>query len=410
MRLKYLSLTNFRNYGRLEWELPAGATLLYGDNAQGKTNLLEAVYYLATTRSPHTNQDQQLINWDAAAVDDPVIVTRLVGEVETAHTPQIAELRLIKEQRSPYQSPSFRREALVNRRKVRLMDLLGTVRVALFIPEDIQIITGSPANRRRYVDIAICQINRAYCRNLSAYNKALEQRNALLRGIVETGKGRELLPVFTDNLVELGGKILATRAQQISALGRATSRIHYEWLTDRRESLRLTYVPRLSNLDGVSANGEVGEDWLAETIDAAGFAGIFRRSLEETESAELPATTNFGPHRDDWQMWLNGRQLSAFGSRGQQRSAMLALKLAEIEWMEEQTGDKPILLLDEVVAELDEKRRALLLDTIQQSHQAIVTATDPKMFTDSFLRQATMYQVGQGRIQQNETVAVSGGK
>jgi DNA replication and repair protein RecF len=201
MQISHLSLTNFRNYGRLELDLPSGPTLLYGANAQGKTNLLEAVYYLATARSPHADQDQELVNWEAGDVDDLVVVGRLVAQLATADGRKQIEMRLIREQRGS--TTSFRREALVDRRKVRLMDLLGHLRVVLFLPEDVQIVTGSPAGRRRYLDVTLCQTDAAYCRALSKYNKLLEQRNALLRRIAEFGHGRDLLSIYNEKMVQL---------------------------------------------------------------------------------------------------------------------------------------------------------------------------------------------------------------
>jgi DNA replication and repair protein RecF len=401
MHLRHLSLTHFRNYGRLELSLPPGPILLHGNNAQGKTNLLEAVYYLATTRSPHTYQDQQIIHWEANSLGLPVAVGRVVAEIETEQGLTLVELRLIQETRGS--QTTFRREALVNKRKVRLMDLLGTLRVVLFLPEDIQLITGAPADRRRYLDITLCQVDRAYCRTLSSYNKVLEQRNALLRQIIETGSGRDLLPIYTEKLVNLGSKIFAQRARQMGTLAQESQDIHYEQLTGGQESLRLLYLPRLDENGSRSRDNESIEDLLEaaawiQQVDEAEIASRFEASLHNAESGELQSSTVIGPHRDDWTFWLNGRPLAQYGSRGQQRTAMLGLKLAEITWMEALTGDKPILLLDEVVAELDERRRALLLDVVSQSSQAILTATDPTMFTPDFLQDALTLRVNDGRI------------
>ena len=401
MHLKHLSLTHFRNYGRLELKLPKGTILLHGDNAQGKTNLLEAITYLATTRSPYTNQDQQLINWDADLSEEPIVVSRLVGEVETNAGMQLVELRLIKERRNQFQSTTFRREALVNKRKVRLMDLLGTLRVTLFVPEDIQIITGAPVNRRRYMDIAFCQTDRYYCQTLSTYNKVLDQRNALLRQIQENGSGKDVLPIYTERLVELGSQIFFTRAKHMANLGQTTTRIYYETLTDRKESLRLAYLPRIQSPDNDNEWETDNAEWMCRQSSPAPIAEKFQQALATTEKIDLPSSTKLGPHRDNWQLLINSRPLSDYGSRGQQRSAMLGLKLAEIEWMEQQTGDKPTLLLDEVVAELDQHRRALLLSAITEAHQAVVTATDPTMFTPPFLQTATLFMVANGRVQQD---------
>jgi DNA replication and repair protein RecF len=403
MHITHISLTNFRNYGRLEMDLPAGPTLLHGANAQGKTNLLEAIYYLATTRSPHADTDQQLINWDALRPEELVIVGRLVVNLSTENGPKQIELRLIKEQQQG--QSTFRREALVDRRKVRLMDLLGNLRVTLFLPQDIQLVTGSPSKRRRYLDITLCQTDPEYCRTLSAYNKVLEQRNALLRRIVEQGVGHDVLPVYTEKLIQLGSKVFARRASFVSAIARDLQRIYYEELTEGHETLRLSYLPRVSNLSSLRNDPKSVQEaidtglWLADQDDAPIVAERFQQALTEVQAAELASgTTRLGPHRDDWRFWVDGRDLSSFGSRGQQRSAILALKLAEITWMGNQTGDTPVLLLDEVVAELDQVRRKLLLETVCNAHQAVLTATDPGMFTSDFLKQATSMTVAGGRV------------
>lgn len=408
MRITHLSLTNFRNYGRLELALAPGPTLLHGNNAQGKTNLLEAIYYLATARSSHADQDYQLINWQALQLEEPLVVGRLTAQIETNDGQRQIEMRLIREQQR--NNGSFRREALVNRRKVRLMDLLGNLRVVLFLPQDVQIITGSPSKRRRYLDITLCQTDSVYCRTLSAYNKVLEQRNALLRQIAEQGRGRDVLPIYTDKLVHLGSQIFAKRAAFVAQLAQEAQRIHYESLTDGREVIRLSYLPRLTANSFSRGDEETIQeasalaDWLHEQSDVGNIEARFQKVLEEIKKTELSSgTTRIGPHRDDWRFWVDGRDLSSFGSRGQQRTALLALKLAEINWMSKETGETPILLLDEVVAELDERRRELLLETVEKAAQSIVTATDPSMFTPAFLETSTTMTVENGRITKDET-------
>lgn len=409
MHITHLSLTNFRNYGRLELSLPQGPVLLYGNNAQGKTNLLEAIYYLATTRSPHADNDAQLLNWNAAQAEEPVVVGRLVATVETSQQTHTLEMRLIQEQKptgAAYRNYSFRRQALLDRRKVRLMDLLGTMRVVLFLPEDVQLLTGSPANRRRYMDITLCQIDPVYCRTLSSYNKVLEQRNATLRQLAEGQPVRDVLPIYTEKLVDLGSAIFRRRAAFISNISRETQRIHYEALTAGQESIKLLYLPRLSAKKSKLATREDQNpaalaEWLEEhqrqtELVSEHFAKLLQESLA-TDIAR--GATTIGPHRDDWSFQLNGRSLGSFGSRGQQRTAILALKMGEINWMEAATGERPILLLDEVVAELDENRRGALLSCVTETTQAILTATDPGMFTDPFLQQATRMEVENGRIQ-----------
>lgn len=398
MKISHLSLTNFRNFGRLELKLQDGVTLLHGDNAQGKTNFLEAIYYLATTRSPHTNQDSQLINWDAGQYGELVVVGRIVAHVETKDGLRHLEMRLIRERNS------FRREALVDRRKVRLMDLLGNVRVVLFLPEDMNLVTGPPAGRRRYLDITLCQADKRYCRTLSQYNKVLEQRNALLRQLNEQGKrqSNEVLTIFSEQLITLGSQIFARRATFLAQLARQVQRVHYESLTAGQETLRLTYLPRL-----LSVSAEQGHDQLkaeAEWLEAnadnlTAVEDRYRDHLNAIQTRELGrGATLLGPHRDDWRFTINGRSLNHYGSRGQQRSAVLALKMGEIRWISAETDDTPLLLLDDVMAELDAHRRNLLLNALDDVNQTIMTSADPAIFETDFTQTASTYTVSKGSV------------
>ena len=402
MRVSHLSLSNFRNYGRLELSLSPGATLLIGDNAQGKTNLLEALYYLATTRSPHSGQDSQLINWETAQSSSPLSASRLVADLSTSNSVRQAEMRLILERRENGLE-SFRREALLNRRKVRLMDLVGQLQVVLFLPEDVGLVTGSPAERRRYLDITLCQVDHQYCRTLSQYNKVLEQRNALLRQLSDGFGNEEVLEILTGKLVEYGSRIFARRAGFFAEIEHDIQRIHFEELTDRRESLTISYLPRLQLKKNGATDQDILEDsaWLKECKnDTAAIAARFEQELLESRAHDiLRGATATGPHRDDWQFWVNGRNLSDYGSRGQQRSAVLALKMTQIDWMKKHTGESPVLLLDEVLAELDASRREKLLQYVQNAEQAILTATDPAMFSEQFLEQAACLEVTMGSIQ-----------
>jgi len=402
MQVTHLSLSNYRNYGRLELSLPPGAILFHGENAQGKTNLLEALYYLATTRSPHASQDSQMIAWNVSQLPEPVIVARLIAHIATNKGSRQLEMRLIKETKG-FNQTSFRREALVNNRKVRLMDVLGQLQVVMFLPEDVNLITGSPSKRRRHMNIMLCQIDPLYCRTLSQYNKTLDQRNATLRQFAEGNGDPGVLAIFSERLVELGSLIYARRATFFSEIGRETKRYHYEELTGGRESLRIGYLPRLQADQNVAdrATAVSLAEWLDENkTDLESIRQRFGEALKASSAAEKArGTTSIGPHRDDWNFWIDGRFLGDFGSRGQQRSAILATKLAEIEWMKNITGETPILLLDEVLAELDQRRRDLLLKAVHGTDQAMLTATDPGMFSTSFLSQATSMIVSGGQIQ-----------
>jgi DNA replication and repair protein RecF len=344
-----------------------------------------------------------------------VVVGRLVADVSRPDGPVQLEMRLVIENRDGRSSgtPTLRREALINRRKVRLMDLLGQLRVVLFLPEDVDMVTGSPAARRRYMNVTLCQVDPEYCRNLSVYNKVLEQRNALLRRLAE-GKiaarnAADLLPILTEKLIRPGSHILARRAVFVNAIGRETHRIYYEDLIKQRETIRLSYLPRWGangrdSLDQQRADG----DWLEENASAPAAAERLSQALAETQTADLArGSTSVGPHRDDWTLLVNGQSLGDYGSRGQLRTAVLALKLAEINWMKSVTSDMPLLLLDEVIAELDLHRREALLDYVREAvqggstGQALLTATDPGMFLDSFLATSTGMLVSEGRVERD---------
>ena len=411
MQVRRLSLTNFRNYTRLELDLPAGVILFHGDNAQGKTNLLEAIYFLATTRSPHASQDQQLINWDAVESDEPVAVGRLVADVERPDAPCHLEMRLIVADTGIYRGngqSAFRREALINRRKVRLMDLLGQLRVVLFLPEDVELVTGAPSLRRRYLNVTLCQVDPDYCRELSAYNKVLEQRNALLRQMAE-GKSRnshDILHILSAKLVEPGSRVIQRRAAFMEEMAREAQEIHFQDLIGGKESLRLGYLPGWNTNGRLSAAEQLADgEWVRGSLDPDAIAARFETELAAAGPADLArGSSTVGPHRDDWSVLVNGKNLGQFGSRGQVRTAVLALKLAEINWMKSATSDVPILLLDEVIAELDLQRRSALLayvvDQVEGKGmaQALLTATDPGMLSPEFLSQATSFAIQGGRV------------
>ena len=406
MRLLHLALTNFRNYKQLDLDLPAGPVLLHGANAQGKTTLLEAIYYLATSKSPHASNDRQLLHWYAKGPDNPLAVGRLTAVVQSGREsrPQRLEIRLIRE--LGVDGASFRREVLVNGAKVRLMDLLGHLNVVLFLPQDVALVSASPSERRRYMDITLCQVDRRYCRALSQFNKVLSQRNALLKALQERrGRVEELEP-WDKKLAELGAAVMVRRAQLTADLERRAGQIHFEELTAQSESLRLDYQPRLipngTELTGVVPE-EVQEDpavWLREEPVPA-IVETLRKVLQASFPLERQrGLTLSGPHRDDLRFLVNGRDLGDYGSRGQQRTAILALKLAEVAWMESQTGDRPVLLMDEVLAELDQTRRSYLLQSVGSAEQSFLTATDLNMFTADFLAAATHMEVAGGQIHQ----------
>jgi DNA replication and repair protein RecF len=380
MRLTHLSLHNFRNYVRLDLDLPPGVTLLVGDNAQGKTNLLEAVYYLATTRSPHAGADRELVNW-LAAEQEPLPYARLVGRVARGAGEISIEVTLTQRANN---GTRYRKQIRLNGVAKRAMDLLGQLNVVLFLPEDIALISGSPSRRRRYLDAALCQIDPLYCRSLSRYNQILSQRNALLRDLRERGGDPTQLAFWNDRLVAHGAYLVGRRWETLIALDELAHATHVE-LTDGNELLHLRYVPSI----------EMEEPGDAEAVGTAFQAQV--HSLQQREVAA--GMTLVGPHRDEVRFLVNEQDAGIYGSRGQQRTAALSLKLAEVSLMRVETGEDPVLLLDDVLSELDEHRRRFLVHTLENgAEQAIITTTDLHTLPAPFLERCRLWRVEMGQL------------
>jgi DNA replication and repair protein RecF len=380
MRLRHLSLHNFRNYVRLELDLPPGVTLLLGDNAQGKTNLLEAVYYLATTRSSHAGAERELVNW-LAVEEEPLPYARLVAEVVRGDQELAIEITLTQQANGRY-----RKHMRLNGVAKRAMDLLGQLTVVLFLPEDISLVSGSPGERRRHLDAMLCQIDPAYCRSLSRYNQVVTQRNALLRDLRERGGDQDQLTFWDDRLVKHGAAIVARRWDALLALDQLSSEIHAA-LTDGIERLHLQYVP------SVETAGPEPE----QAIGAA-----FQEQLLSLRSREVPAgVTLVGPHRDEVRFVVNDADAGIYGSRGQQRTAALALKLAEVDLMRRETGQQPLLLLDDVLSELDARRRRFLVEWLSSEdgpEQAVITTTNLHALPQAFAHACQLWRVEMGQL------------
>ncbi len=403
MRLEHLSLQNFRNYARLEVTLPDGSILLHGANAQGKTSLLEAIYYLATARSPYTATDRQLINWGAEQDVLPfakvgaqvVLASGLYNRVEITLTfapESVNGARLNKEIR-------------VNGVARRVMDLIGQVNVVMFLPQDLVLVEGPPTERRRYLNVTLCQTDAVYCQALAQFEKVLGQRNALLKRIADGDAGPDELDFWDEQITASAGVIVAGRQRLLRELEIKARRVHAD-LSGGVEDLELRYQPGFlatPNNSGQLSFDVPGLD-LNRQISAAEIARQYSQRLAQTRGEEIArGMTLSGPQRDELRLLVNGRDLGLFGSRGQARTAVMALKLAELYWMRDILGEWPILLLDEVVAELDSDRRAYLLSRISGVSQALLTTTEPDIFTEDFLRKAARWQIHQGQI-----VATSG--
>lgn len=400
MRVRSLSLENFRNYARLEEEWPPGSVLLCGANAQGKTSLLEAVYYLATGRSPLTHVDRHLINWEAGR--EGLGYARLRAEV--VYRDRVQEISIaLADVQTRNGSTRMQKRIRIDRQPRRRRDLTGRLNVVLFLPQDVDLVAGSPAGRRRYLDDTLCQVDSDYTAALEVYGDAVRQRNALLRHLAEEGGDPAQLEPLDERLSGSGVIVSQGRRRLIAGLSQHTSRIHGE-LSGGREWLRLEYRPNFDPALPPGLDYQMGLVWGepagppagigADELIAAFRARLHRRRREEIERG----MTLTGPHRDEVRFIANEVDLGTFGSRGQQRTAVLALKLAQLAWMTEAAGETPVLLLDEVVAELDRQRREFLLDQIGGVEQALLTATDLEMFPSAFRERAQLLRVEGGII------------
>ena len=407
MRLQHLSLVNFRNYVRLELDFPARITLVQGANAQGKTNLLEAIHYVATGRSHHAGLERELVNW--LAVDDPLPHARVVAVVgHDSHTTRL-EITLLPNS-GPSSRAGFRKRIRINGVNRRALDLVGHLRVVLFVPQDIELVAGSPSRRRRYPAVALCQIDRAYCHALAGYNRVLAQRNALLRNLRERGGATDQLRFWDEQLAEHGAYLIAARARFIASL-EIEARARHRELTSGRERLSLRALPNLELSHAARTSSpplplEVAGEHAGAPPTRVEIMERLSRALQADRARDIAAgMTLIGPHRDDMQFIVGGRDLRIYGSRGQQRTAALALKLAEVQVMTQETGDPPVLLLDDVMSELDADRRRMLLAALEGIPQAIITTTEWEAFTPAFRARARLLRVIEGRI---EEVAAEG--
>lgn len=398
MHVAHLSLKNFRNYTRLELNLPERVIVIHGANAQGKTSLLEAIYYLATASSPYTNSDRQLMNWHT--VDDYVPFTQVAADVVTADGRRNRiEINLAYEDFNDTNT-RFRKSVRINGVNRRNLDLQGLLGVVMFLPQDMSLIEGSPATRRRYLDLTMCQVDKAYAEALGTFERALQQRNALLKRIAERQAHPDELFYWDAQLTQSAAILIAGRQRFIRELELQAQRIHRD-LSGGLEDLKLVYrasfEPTAEDA-GQQSFSLLGLDWHRQ-LPPEKIAPQYQAALEESRQEEIRrGMTLIGPQRDDLRFTVNERDLGDFGSRGQSRTAILAVKLAELLWMHDVLAEWPVLLLDEVVAELDADRRRYLQSRIHQAQQVLLTTTELSTLEPDFLKRATIWQVEMGEI------------
>ncbi len=397
MYLSYLKLHDFRNFKRLDLPLGRGLSLFYGENAQGKTNLLEAIAMLATSNSFHATSDREVINWDA-----PDRIARIVAEVERREDEKKIEIVMMdatngvptafvkngiksgmKDAMNGVPAGASRKRIKINGGQKKAVDLIGQVTVVLFAPTDLRLVDGSPEDRRRFLDRALCQIRPQYCAALTKYRKVIAQRSALLKRIRDNQEDPRMLGFLDEKLTEWANLIIYERRRMVDTLNQHVDQFQAN-ISGGRESLRIAYRPSFA----------VNAEW--NTIEAI---EQYRKQLSEARRKEIQqGVCLLGPHRDDLDFMVNDVDMLTYGSRGQQRTAALSAKFGELAFMRAVMSEEPILLLDDVFSELDAARREYLLNQALQHEQTLITTTDYSSFSEEVLAKAHRFQVVAGEI------------
>lgn len=357
MIINRLELNNFRNYESLNIELSPKVTIFYGDNAQGKTNILEAIYLAGTTKSQKGSKDKEMIRF---------------GEDE-AHIRMLLEKDGMNRKIDMHLKKNKAKGVAIDGIPIKkAAELYGMVNIISFSPDDLCIIKDGPAERRRFCDMELCQLDKLYMHNLSAYTRVLDQRNNLLRQINFNSQLTDTLNVWDEQLVNFGRYLIERRKEFICEINDIASKVHFR-LSDSKEKLEIRYVP----------NSE---------------ADSFYDDIKEGRERDIwLKMTNTGPHRDDLEFIINGEDVKKYGSQGQQRTVALTLKLAEIELVKKRMNTNPVLLLDDVLSELDRKRQNNLLSNISDI-QTIITCTGLEEFIENRVKYDKIFKVEKGTV------------
>ncbi|WP_404406535.1 DNA replication/repair protein RecF [Jeotgalibacillus malaysiensis] len=372
MHIEQLTLTQYRNYDGLTLKFDNNVNVILGENAQGKTNVMESIYVLAMAKSHRTSNDKDLIQWDEE-------YAKIEGRVMKQHGALPMELVISKKGK----------KAKVNHlEQSKLSRYVGHMNVVMFAPEDLHLVKGSPQVRRRFIDMEIGQVSAVYLHDSSLYQKILLQRNHYLKQLqARKQTDQTMLDVLTDQFVEMAAKIVVRRFQYLKLLQEWAEPIH-KGISRGLETLEVVYKPSV----------QVTADQQLKEVEA-----VFREKLESIRQREIDrGVTLAGPHRDDLQFLVNGHDVQTFGSQGQQRTTALSIKLAEIELIHAEIGEYPILLLDDVLSELDDYRQSHLLNTIQGKVQTFVTTTSVEGIDHQTLNEATTFIVENGVMKKTE--------
>ena len=388
--LERLQLQHFRNYNRLDLTVHPGSTLLYGANGAGKTNILEAIFTLATTKSFRARNDREMIDRRLNPDEVPFPFARLQADaIEASRAVRVEILIALGEGSRSDNGGSARKQFRLNGAARRASDVVGQLKAVLFSPADVDIVSGSPSARRRYLDIMLCQVDHSYLRQLQSYNRIVQQRNGVLSRIPIRSRA-SVLEFWDEKLLSSGSEIMLRRIAMMDRLS-IFVRDMYRELAGGIEELEIAYSPNVVDVVGTSEPGSAVSD---DSITAS-----FRRMLEsEARRSSESRVTTVGPHRDDLSLTVDGSPLQAFGSRGQHRTAALALRMAEARYIFDQTGEQPILLLDEALGELDDARRDHLLRFVRDYPQVMLTGTSADAVPLEFKNGAKLVHVESGTI------------
>lgn len=367
MYIKYLNLLNFRNYDELSMELNKNINIVVGDNAQGKTNILESIYYCSIGKSHRTNKDKELIQWDKEQA-------YIRAYVSKERIDKKIEIKLLKEGKKAIN---------INTIKInKISELMGNLNVVMFSPEDLKIIKDSPSFRRKFLDIELCKINTNYYYNLVQYNKVLEERNALIKKYYDSNY--KIMDVYDEQLSVYGSYIIKYRENYIKKLNEKGKIIHND-ITSKSENINFKYITSVKNIN----NGKE---------EIKGLLLKNRKSDFERKS------TSIGPHRDDLYIDINGIDVRCYGSQGQQRTSILTIKFASVEIIRELIGEYPVLLLDDVLSELDEKRQKYILNSISNI-QTVITGTGIQSIIGYIKGNATIFNIVSGKISSEKVIS-----
>jgi DNA replication and repair protein RecF len=358
VRLRSLRLRNHRNYRQLDLAPGAGINVFIGPNGQGKTNLLEAVAMLALSSSPRARRDAEVVGPVGAG-------SRIEAEVESGGLRRQLAITLAVE------GERARRTIDVDGARRRAFDLPGHFRVTLFWPDDLGLVKGAPELRRRFLNQLLVQVEPGYARAIAGLRRILDQRNSLLKRLAAGDGGADMLEAWNGELVKVGTEIARARARAVEQLQPVAARRHA----------------------GIAAGERL---WIDYEGPPENFAEAVNNSLAEDLRR---GSTSVGPHRDDIRVLLEGQDARAYASQGQQRTAVVSLKLAEAALIEARTGERPVLLLDDVLSELDSERRAALLREVAAGGQVIVTSVEPGPFPPDLIAQAMVWTVAEGKIE-----------